>query len=406
MKHTSLGIHTLAFFQRLTNDHYFSLMGIFNTLDGMNREPIKDNRDNIIGWEYTYKSPKGIRWRLISIEVNHQLTIYGITAIITPKVLIDKDYINVARASDIEIVETLFNQETERISPIIKSFGLCSINRSDPGLTFDVRELNLPCSPKQLITLGKRGNIPKGFTERMEYDKKQKRKISDPYSLYIGNGSIGVNYYWKFPKIGPKHPDYHNREEYRYVMRFETQPKYRKLYSISKRIKHNSRFYIPTENMTAEELWEMVENDIRNPSVPVDVMTSNMMSAELVQKYFDKVIGKGNYVTLDCAEWMVQVHNFRRDKEERLLWTLNLIFDSRGITKARSKLLGDDLRDFKRSIDDLNDMYINPVTIPEAWGIDHISNPLRAYYDSITDEQIISHSESLFNKLLAEYLSK
>ena len=274
MKHTSLGIHTLAFFQKLTSsDQYFSLMYILNSLVDMNREPITNNKGKTIGWEYTYKTNKGIRWRLISIEINNQLTIYGITAIITPKVLIDKDYINVARASDIETVEDLFNKEAARISPIIKSFGLCSMNRSDPGLTFDLKELKFTCSPEQLITLGKRGNIPKKFTERMEYDKKQKRKTSDPYSLYAGNGSVNINYYWKYPKIKPKHPDYQNREEYRYVMRFEVQAKYRKLYSLSKKIKHNSRFYISTENLTDEEFWEMIESDIRNPSIPL--VTSN-----------------------------------------------------------------------------------------------------------------------------------
>lgn len=56
---------------------------------------------------------------------------------------------------------------------------------------------------------------------------------------------------------------------------------------------------------------------------------------------------------------MVEARKFRRDKEERLIYALGLINECRGITKAKSKLLGVDLKDFKRSLKDLDDILVN-----------------------------------------------
>ncbi len=410
MQNTSQGIHTFSFYQRLNENEYFSLNSDFEKYlkenDEMKRQPIKDKKDKkkIIGWIYTYKNGKGIRWVLSSTKVSHELTIYVIMAIITPKVLIENNYIAVANAADLEQVEDLFNKEAEKISPILSKFGSSSMNRADPGLTIDLGELNYPCSPEQLTILIKRGDIPKHFVERMEYYDKSHRKKADKYSHYLENDSVVINYYWKYPKQNTNHPNFANKEKSRNVIRFETECKYRKLYSISKSLKRNSRYCKSYDDIAVDELLEMAENSVRNPSIPIDVMFSDDVSANVVRSYFNKVIRQGDYLTLDGARWMVAAHNFRRDKEDRLIFALELINECRSIVKAKKKLHGEEVKEFKRSLNDLDAILVNPVTIPRDWKINYIPHPLRAYYNHITEEQLVPKAEVLFDKLLAEYL--
>jgi len=327
-------------------------------------------------------------------------------AIITPKVLMDNDYIKVAKESDMETVEALFNEEAGKISPILKPFGASSVNRSDPGLTFDLEEIGFPCSPKDLMKLIKRGDIPKYFTERKENDKKEHRKKADRDSFYLENASVGINFYWKYPKIKKGHPDFPSKEKYRNIMRLEVELKYRKLYALSKNIRHKSKFYKSPEEMSTDELWRTIENDMRRPAIPIDVVLTDDFAAGIINKYLSKIIGQGDYLTLDGARWIVQAHHFRKDKEERLISALEFINECRGIAKAKAKLQGDDLRNLKRSIKDLNGICVNPVTIPRKWGIEHIPNPLDAYYQSITGERLVFGVELEFKKLFREYLAK
>jgi hypothetical protein len=412
MQNTSQGVHTFSFFQRLKEDEYFILISDFekfiNGKGEIKHQPIKDKNDpkKIIGWIYTYKNGKGIRWVLHSTKVSHELTIYVIMAIITPKVLIESNYIAVANVRDLEQVEDLFNKEAEKISPILNKFGFCSMNRADPSLTIDLEELKYPCSSEQLMILIKRGDIPKHFVERMEYkdNDKSHRKKADKYSHYLENDSVVINYYWKYPQINEKHPEFVNKEKFRNVIRLETECKYRKLYSISKSLNRNSRYCMSYDDIPVNELLEMAENNTCNPSIPIDVMLSDDVSANVIRSYFNKVIRQGDYLTLDGARWMVSAHNFRRDKEDRLIFALEIINECRSIAKAKKKLHGEEIKEFKRSLNDLDAILVNPVTIPREWKVDYIPNPLRAYYNHITEEQLVPKIEVLFDNLLAEYL--
>ena len=85
-----------------------------------------------------------------------------------------------------------------------------------------------------------------------------------------------------------------------------------------------------------------------------------------------------------------------------MIRALELVNECRGI--AKSKLRSDDLKDFKRSLNDLDAILVNPVTIPRDWGIDYIPNLLQAYYDA-RYEQLVPISEVLARKRIAAYLS-
>lgn len=403
---TSLGYHTFAFFQKAKEDEFDSLTTNFmvyaKSNNDIKRFPIKNNK----GWEYTYKSNKGIRWLLLSFREKNGFTIQGVMAVINPRVLIERNYIAASKEDDLETVEKIYNSEAAKISPLLLSFGACSLNRADPCLNIDLEELGIPCTPEQMMVLIKRGNIPKHYKERDgEYDKKQRRRVMDKNSFYLESKSAIINYYWKYPKQNEKHPNFAFRELSRNVIRLEVQCKYLKLYSLSKNIRHESKFYIADDNLSMEEFYERLVNDVRNPSIPIDIMLSEDVYDDIIRKYFYRILRKGDYFTLDGARSIVESYNFRRDKEERIIYTLELVNGCHGIAKAKSSLHGLDLIDFNRSLKDLDDMLINPVTIPRRWNIRHIPNLLRAYDDASYEEQLIPKQEYLALKRIDEFLS-
>lgn len=409
MMNTSMGYHTFAFFQKL-NGHEFSMLTSAFILyaeknKNIKRFPIKDKGGRTVAWEYDYEKNKGIRWILKSFQGENGFAIQGVMAIINPKVLIESNYITAAQEKDLEKLEEIFNKEAANISPILLKLGLCSLNRADPCLNIDLEELGMPCSPEQMMILIKQGNIPGRYKERKNYDEKQHRKVTDKNSFYLQNKSSVINFYWKYPQQDKKHPNYPNREASRYVIRFEIQFKYLKLYAISKERKEESKFYRNMEGISVEELFEMAEShEIYHPLIPMDVILSDRILEEVVQKYFYKVIRKGDYFTLDEARDIVRSYHFRRDKEERMIFALESVKEYHGIAEAKSKLHGLDLDDFRRSLKDLDDILVNPVTIPRRWNIKHIQNPLRAYYDSIYEEQLIPAQECLARRRIDEIL--
>ncbi len=147
------------------------------------------------------------------------------------------------------------------------------------------------------------------------------------------------------------------------------------------------------------------ENNGSN-AMMMKALISNKVCEDVIRKYFSKIVRKGHYFTLSIARKIVEAHNFRRDKEKRLIYALELINECRGIAKAKSQLLGIDLQEFKRSLKDLDDILVNPVTVPRDWKVDYIPNLLWAYYDSIYDEQLITLQEFEANKCLTEYSIK
>lgn len=184
------------------------------------------------------------------------------------------------------------------------------------------------------------------------------------------------------------------------------QCKYLKLYPLSKKIRHKSKLYVSETDLSADQLYEMIVNDERNLSIPIDVVLSDEISDDIIRKHFNRIIRKGDYFTLDGARSIVESYNLRRDREDRIVYALELINECRGIAKAKSKLHGPDLVDFNRSLKDLDTMLVNPVTIPRRWNIRHIPNLLRSYCDAIYEEQVISKEEHVAINHINEFPSE
>ena len=92
-------------------------------------------------------------------------------------------------------------------------------------------------------------------------------------------------------------------------------------------------------------------------------------------------IGAGDWYSLSAAQKIIEKRGYNKQRRERLLSVLREVSQCRSLAEAKAKHQGDDLRDFKRTVKDLADIGINPVTIPREWGFKHIPNLLHTFND-------------------------
>lgn len=337
---------------------------------------------------------KGLSWELrrrmkspayITQKLTGEDKPCSIKATINPKVLNgEMDYLTAATVDCLDEVEVSFDIEAAKISPLLKKLDSYDYNRIDYCFNGDMQELKVGCTAEQMMKLIKRGNVPDSFNEPIKYDNKSHRGKSYKYSFYLESNSVVINCYWKSKQLEERYPnnlclgDSHN------LIRFEVQCKFPKVYAMSSKVEKRAG---GSHSTTMKE------------------MISDRVCWDVIERYFHKVVRKGNYFTLDGARWMVEAYHFRQDKEDRLIDALELVNECRGIAKAKATLQGETLKNFKRSLKDLDEIFVNPVTIPRNWGIDYIPNLLRAYYDSIYLDQFIPMKEFVAEKHISAYLN-
>ena len=99
----------------------------------------------------------------------------------------------------------------------------------------------------------------------------------------------------------------------------------------------------------------------------------------------------------------MQYCRFSEKKEVRLIKELRRINQFRGIHKVRSTLQGEEQELFRRTLRDLDEININPVTIPREWNIQRIPNLLNAYDRRIEDELYKKQQEEIGLQILKDY---
>lgn len=385
MNNTSLGYHTFSVFREMTSENYAKICHDFKEYSqydtDMKGYPSKTNDKGYTAWEYVHQKNKGIRWKLSSrvINIKGSKTPYCkrmVEAIINPRTLLENNYITAATAADISNVETLFNEQACDISDKLRSFRDYSANRIDYCLNIDLAELGYPCTPQQLMQLVKRGNIPPHFSERKEYSPTGHRFVTDSSSFYLESSSVTINYYLKNAQMTEKHPNYQNKDKSENVIRFEVQCKSKKL---------NEMWNTYSELLNVEEnFFFFGRNKGRIPILP---MLSDQIVQTVVEDYFCKVVGMGHYLTFKEACDVIDSHNFMNKTKRQLKRTIEMIRDNKGIARAREKIYEsiDNQGDtnamivFNKALRELDNLMINPVTIPKNWNIKWIPNPMWAY---------------------------
>ena len=386
MANTSLGFHTFSIFRELTSENYARLCHDFKEYSqydsDMKGYPVKTNEEGYTAWEYVHQENKGIRWKLSS-RVIKAVKIPGtqyckrmVEAIINPRTLLENNYIIAATASDLINVEALFDEQACEISDRLRRFRDYSVNRIDYCMNIDLGELYYSCTPQQLMQLIKKGNIPPHFSERKVYSPTGHRFVTDCNSFYLESSSVTINYYLKYAQQTEKHPNYQNRDQSENVIRFEVQCKSKKLNEI-----WNST---PELYDTAEGRYNLGQNKGRIPILP---MLSDEIAESVVEDYFYRVIGTGHYLTFKDACAVIDTYNFEDKTKKHLKKTLEIIRNNKGIAKTKEKIIESMAAQgnsyymivFNKDLRILNQIMVNPITIPETWDIKWIPNPMWEY---------------------------
>lgn len=414
MSRSSLGFHTMALIlklemkeaQRLTR-HFLKYREDKNPIEiyqvdgkgnySIYRPSVSNSCFLPLHLEIRYHDniDRGISWVLKCNNRNDDFKSYIVEAKINPKILGGiHDYITAATFDDMEAAITNFDLEAKRISPLLKSFDCYTLKRVDYCINFDVNELAMGCSPDRIMELIRRGNIPTHYKEFMEYDQTAHRMKSKPGSFYLINPSANINCYSKHYALQNHSEERESRglspipqatlDAAQGIIRFEVQCKYNKTYTLSRR---------------AEASGNHDDNKYES-------LLSHEMCNEVINRYFNKVIGKGDWHTRQNGIRMIESQHYNKQREKRLIDALQLVNQCRSLAKAKEIYQGSDLADFKRTLKELNGLNINPVTIPKEWGIKHIPNLLYAYYDKVQQEKDEKRMIEFQSRCFDEYVKK
>jgi hypothetical protein len=113
-------------------------------------------------------------------------------------------------------------------------------------------------------------------------------------------------------------------------------------------------------------------------------LLSDETARKMITKYYYKILYRGDYYTVRGAKKQIIERNYCPSKTARLISVLELVNVKNGISKAREYLINERMNpsvmivsEFNRSLRELDDIGVNPVTIPKSWKIKHIPNLLK-----------------------------
>lgn len=372
---TSLGFHTMELSLKLTSDKALQLLQAFReSKDVYFKDPNGERvcwnsisgKYYVIWYRKPYKglswslrccqrSPEYMRWPLLDGFVEDECC--TVKARINPKILLGvDDYVAAADLRYLQALVAVFDEEARKISPILKDFRAYSLGRIDYCVNFDLEDLRINCHPEDYMRLIQQADIPNHFSEYKEYRGTTHRKSPGINSFYLENRSVRINCYCKHYQLREQFPSAPHIEDSLHVIRFEIQCLYLKTWQLQKRIEDRENL----ENIMIQ-------------------MLSDTMCEKIITSYYHKTIGRGDYYSLEGARKKIRSMKFNRNKEERLLDALKQVSLHRGIAKAKSHLQGKELDDLKRSMKELSEIGVNPVTIPRGRGIQFLPNLLNVY---------------------------
>ena len=378
MLRSSLGFHTMTLSMVLLQQDTSQL---FDDLKKYKQETgaIREYPDGHGNWIYKFDpNTRGIEWSIRQdIWLNTlRLGVSIVDVTINPKILGGvSDYITAATLDDMERAISQFNTISKTISPLLGAFDDYSFKRIDYCANFYLPELfdlhSKPCTDMQIMKLIKKSDIPSPYREWMKYDDKAHRTKSRDSSFYLTSNSVRINCYSKFmklveqsndnlrkgyPQISPKILD-----SARGIIRFEVQCDYHKTYSLARQAERAGSHKINKyEYLLTPELCR-----------------------QIVNSFWNKSIGNGHWYSLQHAVTLIRSQNFNSQKEDRLIKALQWVNQCRSVPRAKELFPGN-LDTFNRTLKELSNLCINPVTIPKEWGVDRIWNLLETYYSKLT----------------------
>lgn len=425
---SSDGYHTFEVLLRLTQELADRLLKEFKEYRNRTGEIViveKKFSHDPHGRHYLIFYPgqfKGISWKIrfsnkgFCDENGERLTC-SVKAVINPKILAgEKSYIIAANEGHLDEVERRFNEEAQKISPILKAFNQYSLTRVDYCINFDVSELSVGIPedrreqlPQQIMQLIKRGDIPDHYSERYKNDNQ----------FYLVSKSVVVNCYWKHMDLKDNFWDCPDLMESRNIIRFEVQFRYPKAYAAMNKIRQEHRQNLAKLATKAKDesgldfnesdlpdvsTWKQFLEAIHSEEMKIlRAMLSAERCEEAIDDYFNAVIKPGHYYTFNTARRMIEARVNSWEKVVRLVNALKLVIDCNGIAAAKETLQGKDLDEFRRSLRELGQLGINPVTIPPEMRLECIPNLLSDYYARRAQERLAEQNEKYQEQLIRDY---
>lgn len=403
MLRSSLGFHTLMLLLQLERKEISQLIKHFKKYShdtGLLQMYISDGKKYS---EYTGKISlhikyngvdRGIKWVIKRNSQQLAFKSYIIEATINPKILAGiSDYITAATYDDMNGAIDKFNTISQEISPLLGVFDCYTIKRIDYCINFSVNELAPGCTPEQIMALIRRADVPPHYTEWDKYNDMAHRTKSSPNSFYLKTSSVVINCYSKYTKLQEQTQKNEERgyppipqttlDAAKDIIRFEVQCKYHKIYDLSRKVEASG------------------DHDVNK----YKSLLAQVACVNIINDYFNKAIEKGDWHTLHDAIRIIESKHFNRQKEKRLIDALYLVNTYRSIAKAKAIYQDDELDAFKRTLKDLSNLNINPVTIPKWWGIKHIPNLLYTYHDKVQQEESKKEMEEFKMNCLMEQLN-
>lgn len=349
--------HTVLLFKKLQGNEYSALFKTLRLYSQKNNERYYEDskceglyifqlfRKSGMIIFLRYKEINGFHYHYIEIRMN-------------PKILIENNnYVDVTKQEDykkiLKAFKNLFKPIRKQFQKIRKykylKFMYDSLDYYEVKRIDYCVNIKVPYS-EMLIKLIQRSNVPDTFKIVEIYDEKSKRMKSYESSFYIRNKSVCINCYDKKFQLLHEFSSYSDIEQAENIIRFEVQ-----CYS-TKTNNLKAKYKFKTKSMLNYITYEVCE--------------------DILRKYYNKTIGCGDYYTLQEARKIINDKNFRLDTKQRMIEVLNLINQKRNVSKAKEEYKNNfgTKKEFNTILKKINEIGINPVTIPISWGIACLPN--------------------------------
>lgn len=227
-----------------------------------------------------------------------------------------------------------FNKLVHLISFDICSFDDWSLRRIDYFLNIDFDELGdelADVDVADVVALICSGKIPYGYSRRDKY-------LVNGCSFYLVGKSANINIYWKG---GDDKPSHYSQTYGRRILRVEIQCLRSKT--------SNLKYEIGEDEMIKTEfIWNLIVG------------------------YWRRIVGLADWYSSTDAKRLVR-ESVRRDRAKALTQVLEQVSKYGSVADAKRSLKGKSAKlGFDRSLRELEQLGINPVTIPVSRGVKHI----------------------------------
>lgn len=344
--------HTYELIIKIESEEEFeNYRNIFSVYSSKNRGKFFPSKRDKNEYIMNATKGKGIIWSLAK-HFKKERVFYYLKAKVNPGVLIDQDYINPISSDEISTLIKEFDMLSRAVSEHMPRFSDYKINRIDYCINLDIKEIGKGLSPQEIMKIIRRSDKPRGYKEFMKYDKSAKKSKPPKDSYYLINGSVNVNIYDKYEQLKKekkdgKIPDWVPIEEAQNIIRFEIQCKQSKMKEL-------------------RETYDIKKHDHES-------ILSSEMCEEVLLSYFRKIIGPGEYYTIQTAKKIIEKSDYADNEKKEMVNALELVSLKRSIRKARESLDSKSKKkSFNEALDNLRQLNINPVTIPRDWDIKSI----------------------------------